>query len=402
MNIIEALDDQNLFAPWFPGKTWNAWRAILKAAFALPMSPEEVGFFRSVADRDPPAERVQELWIIAGRRGGKDSIASVIAAHAAALFRESGQLRPGERALVMCLANDRSQGQIVLNYCRSYFTDIPLLQGMIERETAYGFELGNKIDIAVATNSFRAVRGRPVLCAILDEIAFWRDDSSATPDVETYKALKPGTATMPGSMIIGISSPYRKAGFESEVYDASLAASDAFQARKQELESSGRYTAAGIREELKKFNATLVAPVLEKAKTELQAANEALAARRSSIKPGTTEPKFSEIQRAEARAVLRTMPHKEMVSLLAGTEPDPLFVEAVLESRQQLLKISPALRAELERGALQKHHGPEIEELTEIESALTTAARAAQVAADDIALELREEPPQRPQLVRTA
>nr|WP_249150474.1 hypothetical protein [Bradyrhizobium sp. JYMT SZCCT0180] len=209
-----------MFAPWFPGVTWNAWRAILKAAFALPMSPEEIAFFRSVADRDPPAERVQELWIVAGRRGGKDSIASVIAAHAAALFREGGQLRPGERALVMCLANDRDQAKIVLNYARAYFTDIPLLQGMVERETAYGFELNNKIDIAVSTNSFRAVRGRPVLCAILDEIAFWRDDSSATPDVETYKALKPGTATMPGSMIIGISSPYRKAGLLHAKYRA--------------------------------------------------------------------------------------------------------------------------------------------------------------------------------------
>jgi hypothetical protein len=68
ISIIEALDDPALFRPWFPGTTWNAWRAILKAAFALPMTAEEIAFFRSVADRDPPAERVQELWIVAGRR----------------------------------------------------------------------------------------------------------------------------------------------------------------------------------------------------------------------------------------------------------------------------------------------------------------------------------------------
>lgn len=218
MNIIEALDDPNLFAPWFQGATWNAWRAILKGAFALPMSAEEITFFRSVADRDPPTEQVQELWIVAGRRGGKDSIASVIAANAAALFRESGQLRPGERALAMCLATDRDQAKIVLNYCRAYFTDIPLLQGMVERETAFGFELSNKIDIAVSTSNFRAVRGRPVLCAILDEVAFWRDDNSATPDEEVYRAIKPGLATMPGSMIIAISSPYRKSGLLHKKY----------------------------------------------------------------------------------------------------------------------------------------------------------------------------------------
>ncbi|MHC2247841.1 hypothetical protein [Bradyrhizobium elkanii] len=212
MNIIEALDDPNLFGPWFPGETWNAWRAILKAAFALEMSPEEIAFFRSVAERDPPTEQVQELWIIAGRRAGKDSVASVIAANAAALFQESGQLRPGERALVMCLAVDRDQARIVKNYAASYFQDIPMLKGMIERETAQGIELSNRIDLTISTNNFRAVRGRPVLCGIFDECAFWRDDNSASPDVETYNAVRPGLATMPGSMIIGISSPYRRAG----------------------------------------------------------------------------------------------------------------------------------------------------------------------------------------------
>jgi hypothetical protein len=62
-------------------------------------------------------------------------------------------------------------------------------------------------------NNFRAVRGRPILCAILDELAIWRDESSAAPDVETYNAIRPGLVTLaPASMIVGISSPYRKSG----------------------------------------------------------------------------------------------------------------------------------------------------------------------------------------------
>jgi hypothetical protein len=118
----------------------------------------------------------------------------------------------------MCLACDRDQAKIVLNYTRSYFTDIDLLKDMVISETAYGFELNNNIDITVATNSFRSVRGRPVLCAILDETAFWRDETSATPDEETFKAVKPGTASLPGSIIIGISSPYRKKGLLYKKY----------------------------------------------------------------------------------------------------------------------------------------------------------------------------------------
>src|SRR5205809_753397 len=94
----------------------------------------------------------------------------------AALMRLPGKrhierLRPGERALVACLAVDRDQAKIVLNYCRAFFSDIELFKDMVTRETSYGFELANNVDISVATNSFRSVRGRPVLCGIFDEIA---------------------------------------------------------------------------------------------------------------------------------------------------------------------------------------------------------------------------------------
>lgn len=212
ITITDAMDDAELFAPWFPGNTWDGWRAVLKAAYALPMTGDEVAFFRSIADRDPPKCRVKELWCVVGRRGGKDSIASVIAAHSAALFSEQERLRPGERAMVMCLAVDRDQAKIVLNYTRSYFSEVDLLKGMVHNETSLGFELENSVDVAISTNNFRAVRGRPVLAAILDETAFWRDERSATPDEETYKALKPALATLPGSMLVGISSPYRKSG----------------------------------------------------------------------------------------------------------------------------------------------------------------------------------------------
>lgn len=210
---LEALDDPALFEPWFRGPTWNPWRVVLKAIFALEMTAEEKAFFRSIADREPPAEPCREVFIVAGRRAGKDSIASLLASNIAAMFNDSdGRLRPGERALISCLAVDRDQARIVLNYCRAFFTDIPLLQHMVERETAYGFELSNRVDISVSTNSFRSVRGRPVLCGIFDEIAFWRDDNSANPDEEVYAALKPGLASLPGSLVIGISSPYRRSG----------------------------------------------------------------------------------------------------------------------------------------------------------------------------------------------
>jgi hypothetical protein len=212
MTIIDTLNDPELFAPWFIGPSWDHWRAVLKAAFALPMSDLELEFFRTVAERDPPAKPVKELWIVAGRRAGKDSIASVITAHTAATFERGDRLRPGERAKVLCLAVDRDQSQIVLGYTRAYFNEIPMLEGVVSRSTATGFELQNAVDISVATNSYRSVRGHTILAGILDEVAFWRDDNSYSPDFEVYKALKPGLATLPDSLLIGISTPYRKSG----------------------------------------------------------------------------------------------------------------------------------------------------------------------------------------------
>ena len=143
LNIIDALDDPALFEPWFRGETWNPWRTVLKAIFALPMTDDEKAFFRTIAERDPPTEPCKEVWIIAGRRAGKDCIASLLAANIAAMFNDGdGKIEAGRTcAGGHCLACDRDQAKIVLNYCRAFFTDIELFADMVTRETDYGFEL---------------------------------------------------------------------------------------------------------------------------------------------------------------------------------------------------------------------------------------------------------------------
>ena len=217
-NIVEAMSSAALFGRWFPlaedgTDTWWGWKTVAKAMEALPMDATEIKFFKSIAGgREPPAQPVSEFTAVAARRTGKDSFVSAVAAHKAATFDQQHRLRPGERAQVLCLACDRDQAKIVLNYIRSYFRDIPALAAMVEHETKDGFALNNLVDITVATNSFRAVRGKPILLVILDEAAFMSSETSANPDTELYAALRPGMLTIPGSRMIIISSPYRKAG----------------------------------------------------------------------------------------------------------------------------------------------------------------------------------------------
>jgi hypothetical protein len=174
--------------------------------------PEELALFKEVAgDREPPKRQVSELWCVCGRRAGKDSIASAIAT-VAALGDYSGILRPGERASILCLASDRAQAKIIYRYIRQYFVSIPALKPLLIRETEEVLELSNNVEIIVSTSSFKAVRGKSIICAIADEVSYWRDENSSNPDVEVYNALVPALATIPGSMLIGISSPHRAAG----------------------------------------------------------------------------------------------------------------------------------------------------------------------------------------------
>jgi hypothetical protein len=99
-----AIEDPALLGKAFAGSSWDTWRAVLRAAEGLRLTGAQRAAFWAVAEREPPAHRVKELWVIAGRRAGKDSIASAIAT-AAAMADHREFLRPGERATILCLAD---------------------------------------------------------------------------------------------------------------------------------------------------------------------------------------------------------------------------------------------------------------------------------------------------------
>jgi hypothetical protein len=211
--VADALRSNHLFGPHFEGESWNTWRAVLKATFAEPLSKTERATFTAVAERVPPQHRVKELVAIVGRGGGKDSVASFIAAYVAMSFNpRAANLRAGELAYVMCLATDKDQAGIAYRYIRAFFEDIPTLRKMVKSIGYDSIELTNKVVIQVIVNSYRAIRGRSVLAAIFDEAAFWRSDESQNPDTEVHAALAPGLARVKGSMLVMISSAHRRAG----------------------------------------------------------------------------------------------------------------------------------------------------------------------------------------------
>ena len=57
-----------------------------------------------------------------------------------------------------------------------------------------------------------------IAAAICDEIAFWRSEDSANPDIEILNGLRPGMTTMQGAMLLCISSPHSRRGALWESY----------------------------------------------------------------------------------------------------------------------------------------------------------------------------------------
>jgi hypothetical protein len=226
--IDVALKDRRLFgAALGLADTWSTWFAVLKAAFGVALSRQERGAFEAVAGgRSPPRARVRELIAVAGRRSGKSRVSAAVVAYIATCVDHSAKLSPGEPGVVLALAASRAQAGVVFSYVRAFLESSPILRRQIETMSAEEIKLKGNIAIAVHANSFRTVRGRTLIASIFDEASFWRDETSANPDIETYRAVLPSMASTAG-MLICISSPYRRTGLIFSKYRDSFGKNDA-------------------------------------------------------------------------------------------------------------------------------------------------------------------------------
>src|SRR5207249_290057 len=117
-----------------------------------------------------------------------------------------GILAPGERGVVMVLAADRRQARVIFRYVLGFVERLPGLRALVVRQTAEALHFANGVSVEIHTSSYRAVRGYTIVAAICDEIAFWRSDESTNPDTEIINALRPAMATVPGALLLCISS----------------------------------------------------------------------------------------------------------------------------------------------------------------------------------------------------
>jgi hypothetical protein len=214
MNIVHTLNDPKVFGLHFRGATWNAWRAFLAALFALPMTEDQLATYRECTGRSvAPSTPSHEAWLVIGRRGGKSFLLAVIAVFLACFRDWRPYLGPGEVGTVMIVAADRRQARVIMRYALGLLKAVPMLSRQIENVTRESITLRNRVVIEVHTASFRTTRGYTIVCALLDELAYFpTDEASAEPDAEVVNAIKPAMSTVPGAMLLCASSPYSRRG----------------------------------------------------------------------------------------------------------------------------------------------------------------------------------------------
>ena len=229
MNIIDALEDERLFRGMFDGESWQPWRAFLSGLFGLPLAGRQADVFRACTGRETlPSTPFTEAALIVGRRGGKSRQLALIAVFLATLRDYRPHLAPGEVATVAVLASTQKQARSIFRYVSGLLNAVPMLKDLIEDETGEAIVLTNRVAIEISTASFRTTRGYSFAAVLADEVAYWRsDETSANPDVEILRALRPGMASIPGAILLLASSPYAKRGALYAAYRRHYAKDDA-------------------------------------------------------------------------------------------------------------------------------------------------------------------------------
>lgn len=175
---------------------------------------DDLGYVTHTKPLDYHPKRYSEGWFICGRRAGKsDSLASTIVAYEAALGGHEAHVRQGQQALCFQIAQDLRMARYSLGFIRATLEASPICSKLITQITADRIDLKTGLTIAVVPPTLKGVRGYANPVTVMDEVGVWfQDADAANPDYEIWRAVKPGQLQFPNKLLVGISSPWNKAG----------------------------------------------------------------------------------------------------------------------------------------------------------------------------------------------
>ena len=215
MNIIEFIEDRRFLNDQslsLPQKT------VLKVMYGLDLNREEKAVYSKLTGLDRYRKREYNFAVgVAGRRSGKtDKWSSTIGIFEGVMRDHSQYLSVGERAYVLVIASSLRQARVLFSYISGKLKNSEILSNMIVNETQFEISLSNKVTIGIFPPN-QKYRGLSVVCAVLDECAYFRDQGVLV-DTEIVNGIKPALITFPHSKLFLVSSPSGKRGIIWESY----------------------------------------------------------------------------------------------------------------------------------------------------------------------------------------
>ena len=206
ISIADALLDPKLLGSALgPTTSWSTWIALLKSAFGLTLNRAERRAFTSIAGSRKPPSQARRRAVDHRRTWLGQVTYQRCDCRLHRLLPAARLSTPVKSATCSCWLAVVTKPKWSSSYAQAFIRKSPILRQMIKNVTAYEIKLTNGVVIAVHTNSFRLItRQDAAWPASSTRSATWRDDTSANPDLEVYRAVRPSLART-GGMLIGIS-----------------------------------------------------------------------------------------------------------------------------------------------------------------------------------------------------
>jgi hypothetical protein len=159
---------------------------------------------------------------VCGRRGGKSYALGALRLLHLALSVPLGRLAPGETAYAVIVAPDLRLARQTLRFVLGAAKSNREIARCLSNETADSFTIKRPdggtvvVECLPATRGGSALRGRSLVCALLDEACFFRDEAAVVNDVEIMRALAP--SILPGGQLLLLSSPWLEQGLVFDLF----------------------------------------------------------------------------------------------------------------------------------------------------------------------------------------
>lgn len=211
---------------------------------------DEIGYPKKVTPLPYSPKEYKEVWGVCGIRAGKtDRLAATITAYEAVCGGHEAYVREGRPVICFQIAQDIRMARYSLTSIHQTLKSMKFLRygaadSWVKNITADRIDLKNGVVIAVTPPTVKSIRGYDSPVAVLDEVGVWYQDAdSANPDFEIYDQADSRQAQFANPKIVGISSPWNRAGLLFQRYESGTEGS---KIRCAGCRMSGRHTPCDI------------------------------------------------------------------------------------------------------------------------------------------------------------